>query len=694
MKAPLQILKKELMNLTNLNPEQRAAVLKTEGPLLLLAGAGSGKTRVITTRMAYLLRKKNIAPEHILAVTFTNKAAREMLQRVTALVGKEICHGIIVSTFHSLGVRILRSGIERLGYKKNFSIYAGADQERLIRDLIRSTASGGSSQTSQVLWCISDAKNRLIAPRNFKPRRNDPTSALAAHIYPLYQRALRACNAVDFDDILMLCTQLLVEHDDLLDTWREQFLYVMVDEYQDTNFAQYQLLRLLCGEHRNLCVVGDDDQSIYGWRGAAPENILDFKRDFRGAEVIKLEQNYRSSSNILAAANAVISHNPRPHPKILWTSADSGAGIELLSCNDDEEEAKTVVQRIVAQRAESKDPFSSFAVLYRTNAQSRPFEEQLRYENIPYILIGGQQFFDRKEVKDALAYLRVIANPLDEVNLLRILNYPKRGIGETSAHALIEASALQHKPIWDILRQPDSLAHLGEKPLAGMLDFTALIKNFRRRFRSSENATNTFRELIHEIGMEDDIWRSSENTEQGKRRLENLAEAVSALAAYENREENPTLEGFLEKVSLLDADEPNRDEKEEKLRRDAVVLMSLHASKGLEFPHVFLAGLEEETIPHCTADGEAADLAEERRLLYVGITRAQKTLTLLHARHRKKYGRLRPRQPSRFLSEIPEGLLQRAALSVPMPSEEEKDQEANAFFVRLKARLEEECHTA
>ena len=677
------------MNMGKLNPEQRIAVLQTDGPLLLLAGAGSGKTRVITMRIAYLLREKKIGPEQILAVTFTNKASREMLQRVIGLVGRERCGGIAISTFHALGMRILRSGIERLGYKKNFSIYAGADQERLLRDLIRATDSKGASLVSQVLWCISSAKNRLIAPRNFKPRHHDPVSALAARIYPLYQRSLRACNAVDFDDILMLSAQLLVEHADLLSLWRKQFLYVMVDEYQDTNFAQYQLLRLLCDEHRNLCVVGDDDQSIYGWRGAAPENILDFERDYKGARVIKLEQNYRSSCNILAAANAVIRHNSRPHPKKLWSAAGAGAGVELLSCHDDEEEAKLVVQRIMTRRAETKDPLSAFAILYRTNTQSRPFEEQLRYENIPYVLIGGQQFFDRKEVKDALAYLRVIANPQDEVNLLRILNYPKRGIGESSAHALIEASARLHKPIWEILRHPQALSHLGEKPLAAMHNFTALIINFRQRFRSAGNAANTFRELIHAIGMEEDIWRSAENVEQAKRRLENLAEAVSAFAAYESREIQPTLTGFLEKVSLLDADEPNREEKENKLRRDAVVLMSLHASKGLEFPHVFLAGLEEETLPHCTADGEAADLAEERRLLYVGITRAQKTLTLLHARHRKKYGKLRPRQPSRFLGEIPEELLLRAPTAAPVQSEAEKDQVANVFFSKLKALLDE-----
>lgn len=676
------------MKISNLNPEQRAAVLKTEGPLLLLAGAGSGKTRVITTRIAFLLREKKIAPEQILAVTFTNKASREMLERVTSLVGKERCAGITISTFHSLGVRILRDGIERLGYKRNFSIYAGADQERLIRDLIRENTSQGAPHPAQILWSISAAKNRLIPPRSFKPQRKDPVSALTAQIYPLYQKKLRACNAVDFDDILMLSAQLLVEHADLLTIWRERFQYIMVDEYQDTNFAQYQLLRLLGDGHRNLCVVGDDDQSIYGWRGAAPENILDFERDFHGAMIIKLEQNYRSTCNILAAANAVISHNPRPHPKRLWSAAGAGDGIELLSCHDDEEEARNVVQRIKARLSENAPPLSSFAILYRTNAQSRPFEEQLRYENIPYVLIGGQQFFDRKEVKDILAYLHVIANPLDEVNLLRILNYPRRGIGENSAHSLIETSARLHKPIWEILRHPELLHHLGEKPLNALRTFSTLIMNYRQRFQSTSKGAVTLRELIDEIGMEDEIWRSTENIKEGKRRLENLAEAINAFAAYEDRDKAPTLEGFLAKVSLLDTDEPNREEKDSKLRRDAVVLMSLHASKGLEFPHVFLAGLEEETLPHCTSDGEEADLAEERRLLYVGITRAQKTLTLLHARHRKKYGKLRARKPSRFLNEIPPDLLQLSSepATEGLPKEEE-EKRGRDFFSSIKALL-------
>lgn len=659
----------------------------TDGPLLLLAGAGSGKTRVITTRIAYLLLEKKISAEQILAVTFTNKASREMQERVNALVGRKNCDGISISTFHSLGVRILRSGIERLGYKKNFSIYAGGDQERLIRDIIRDADSRGKSLANQILWRISDAKTRLIPPRNFKPKRHDPASILTGRIYPLYQKALRARNAIDFDDILMLSAQLLVEYEDLRSYWREKFHYVMVDEYQDTNFAQYQLLHLLCDGHCNLCVVGDDDQSIYGWRGAAPENILDFERDFRGAKVIKLEQNYRSTCNILAAANAVIGNNPRHHPKKLWSGAGAGDQIDLLSCHDDEDEAKTVVQKIMSKRAETKAPLSSFAILYRTNAQSRYFEEQLRYENIPFVLIGGQQFFDRKEVKDALAYLRVISNPHDEINLLRILNYPKRGIGETSAHALIETSARLQQPIWNLLRTPETLGSLGEKPLAAMRDFHALIKKFQQRFRQAANTATTFRELLREIGMEDDIWRSTDNIEQGKRRLENLSEVVNAIAAYEEREKCPTIEGFLDKVSLLDADEPNREGKEEKLRCEAVVLMSLHASKGLEFPHVFLAGIEEETLPHCTADGQDADLAEERRLMYVGITRAQKTLTLLHARHRKKYGSLRPRQPSRFLAEIPEELLNHSVVPPTLKTEKERDQAASNFFANLKTLL-------
>jgi DNA helicase-2/ATP-dependent DNA helicase PcrA len=419
------------MPLDSLNPQQRAAVRHTEGPMLLLAGAGSGKTRVITARIAYLVGERQREPDCILAVTFTNKAAREMKQRVDTMVGRRRTRGMTIATFHALCVRILKEDIERLGYKKNFSIYGAADQTRLIRDLMQNRSTGGQKvDADRILWLISDAKNRLVPPESYTPPiHQGDFGRLAAEIYPRYQRNLKAYNALDFDDLIMLTVRLFREHPDVLAKYQQRFRYIMVDEYQDTNAAQYLLLRLLATEHRNLCVVGDDDQSIYGWRGADLGNILGFERDFPGTRLIKLEQNYRSTGNILAAANAVISRNLKRKEKVLWTAGGDGVPILCIRCLDGEDEARMVVERIHAESARGKCRFSDFAVLFRTNAQSRAFEEQLRYENIPYVLIGGQQFFDRKEVKDVLAYFKVLLNPQDEVNLLRILNFPRRGIG-------------------------------------------------------------------------------------------------------------------------------------------------------------------------------------------------------------------------------------------------------------------------
>ncbi|MEJ2700575.1 MAG: UvrD-helicase domain-containing protein, partial [Desulfuromonadales bacterium] len=388
------------MYLSTLNKEQLAAVRHTEGPLLLLAGAGSGKTRVITYRIAYLLRQMGVRPDQILAVTFTNKAAREMKERVQELVGRRQSRDMVVATFHSLGVRLLREDIEKLGYKKNFSIYGASDQARLVRDLIQTIDTADRKfDADRILWLISDAKNRLIPPEAFTAGHRDEYAALAAEVYPKYQRALKAFNALDFDDILMLTVRLLQDHPEVLARCQERFRYIMVDEYQDTNAAQYRLLRLLCAAHGNLCVVGDDDQSIYGWRGADLGNILDFEKDFPGARVIKLEQNYRSSGNILAAANAVIANTRQRKPKALWTADGEGNPVDYLRCEDEEDEARRVVEAIHAERFRHSLNYRDFAILYRTNSQSRPFEEQLRYENIPYVLIGGQQFFDRKEVK-------------------------------------------------------------------------------------------------------------------------------------------------------------------------------------------------------------------------------------------------------------------------------------------------------
>jgi len=677
------------MNLSMLNPQQQAAVRHTEGPLLLLAGAGSGKTRVITSRIAYLVGERGVAPDRILAVTFTNKAAREMQERVIEQVGRKQAKGMVIFTFHSLAVRILKEDIARLGYKENFSIYATADQVRLVKDIMQTLDIDGKKfDADRILWAISDAKNRLVPPDQFVVRYQDDHEYLAAEVYPRYQKALKAFNAVDFDDLIMLAVRLLKDFPEVLDKYQQRFRYLMVDEYQDTNAAQYLLLRLLAGEHRNLCVVGDDDQSIYGWRGADLGNILNFEKDFPGAEVIRLEQNYRSSGNILSAANAVIKNNKQRKEKALWTAGDQGRPIEYLRCEDGEDEARLVMERIHAERFKHNLRYSDFAILYRTNVQSRTFEEQLRYENIPYVLIGGQQFFDRKEVKDAIAYLRVLVNSRDEVNLLRILNYPRRGIGETSADRLIRHSADLGRPLWEVLVDPSGVPELGDKATEGVGSFTALMERYRKAFSRSRQLSHTLRELFAEIGLEDEIYRGTDDPTKARRRVDNIEEVINAMASYEEREEKPTLAGFLEKVSLLDQDQPNRDSKEKKLQQDAVILMSLHSSKGLEFPVVFMVGMEEEYLPHKKSIDETFDIEEERRLCYVGITRAQRHLVLLNAAYRKKYGKQQSRLPSRFIEEIPATLLEeQSSEGRPPVTEEEQDALASNFFSNMRAML-------
>ncbi|HXV21850.1 MAG TPA: UvrD-helicase domain-containing protein [Desulfuromonadales bacterium] len=679
------------MDLSSLNKEQLAAVRHAEGPLLLLAGAGSGKTRVITCRIAFLLRERGVPADQLLAVTFTNKAAREMQERVEELVGRKSARGMGISTFHSLCVRILKEDIERLGYKKNFSIYGAADQSRLVRDLIQGHDTHGRKfDPDRVLWLISDAKNRLVPPEQFTVRHQDEYEYLAAEIYPRYQKSLKAFNAIDFDDIIMLTVRLFREHPDVLAKYQERFRYLMVDEYQDTNAAQYLLLRFLAEKHRNLCVVGDDDQSIYGWRGADLGNILGFERDFPGTRVIKLEQNYRSTGNILAAANAVIKNNRQRKEKALWTADGAGPPIDYLLCADEEDEARTVVERIHAARFRENLAYRDFAILYRTNVQSRAFEEQLRYENIPYVLIGGQQFFDRKEVKDTVAYFKVLVNSRDEVNLLRILNFPRRGIGETTADRLIRASAEQARPLWEVMREPAGIEDLGEKSLAAIAEFVTLLEGYRERFRRCRHLAELGREFLETLKIEDELYRTADDPARARRRVENVAEVVNAMASYEERDEKPTLAGFLEKVSLLDRDDPGRGSKEQKLAQDAVILMSLHSSKGLEFPHVFLVGLEEEYLPHKKSVGEGVDVDEERRLCYVGITRARRSLTLLGAARRKKYGKMQPREPSRFLQEIPgEVLRELAGEAKPAASGAEQEKAAGNFFAGIKALLGE-----
>jgi len=677
-----------MFDIASLNPQQREAVTHLNGPLLLLAGAGSGKTRVITCRIVHLVQN-GVPADRILAVTFTNKAAREMRERVAEMLGRKASQGMVIATFHSLCVRLLKAHIERLGFKKNFSIYGAADQQRLIRDLLRETVPDSSAaDAEQVQWRIADAKNRRLTVADYRADSHDPLSGLVALIYPRYQQALKAYNAVDFDDLLVLAVQLLETHADLREKYQQQFRYQMVDEYQDTNLVQYQLLKLLAGAHHNLCVVGDDDQSIYGWRGADVNNILDFEKDYPGTRLIKLEQNYRSSGNILAAANAVIKANRKRREKNLWTADGSGEPVEYLLCEDDEDEARQVMERIHAERFRRRLGYGDFAILYRTNSQSRAFEEQLRYESIPYVLIGGQQFFDRKEVKDVIAYLRVLVNPHDEVSLLRILNYPKRGIGETSADRLIRYSSEQSIPLWEVLRKAGKVPDLNERTCQAAQEFVDLLCRFRQRFRQPLRLVETLRELNQELKLADELYRQETDPTVARRRIENQEQVINAMSAYCERDAAPSLAGFLDKVSLLDDDGPGRNDKEEKLASDAVTLMSLHSSKGLEFPVVFLVGMEEGYLPHKKSIYETFDIDEERRLCYVGITRAQQQLILLGARQRRKYGKLEQREPSRFLSEIPPELLVRKGSDKPLDvSPEQQEKSADQFFSGISQLL-------
>ncbi|GAB4179537.1 MAG: UvrD-helicase domain-containing protein [Geothermobacteraceae bacterium] len=668
-----------------LNPQQRQAVEHGDGPLLLLAGAGSGKTRVITVRIAHLVRHRDVAPEQILAVTFTNKAAREMKERVADLVGASAARRMTISTFHALCANILRSDITRLGYRRNFTIFDAADQLRLVRDIMtRGDYDGFGLKPEQILWFISDCKNRLVRPGEMVPAPNDPLQQVGLAVYPDYQRGLKTSNAVDFDDLLLLSWVLFEEHPEVLEVWQRKFSHILVDEYQDTNLAQYRLLRhLAC--HGNLCVVGDDDQSIYGWRGANLGNILEFERDFPGTTTIRLEQNYRSTATILEAANAVIKRNSKRKEKALWTSSSSGEALELLVAPDDEEEARMVAGRIFAERQHGRR-WKDMAILYRTNVQSRPFEEQLRFLNIPYRLVGGQQFFDRKEVKDALAYLKLLCNPYDEVSLLRVINYPRRGIGAGSIEKLIDFCNRRDIGLWEGLRQAAD-AGLNDQVRAEIGLFVRLVDTWRYRFEQEKDLRALAEALFGEIGLEAEIRRGASSREQGDRRCEFLQDVLNAIASYQARENNPTLAGFVEKVSLLDDD---RDEEEEEA--DAVTLMSLHASKGLEFPVVFLVGMEEGFLPHRkSSDGTVGDagydphLEEERRLCYVGITRARQHLVMSRALRRRKRGRLEEREPSRFLAEIPETLFEQAAS--PEEREQRQEEKARSFFSGIQSLL-------
>jgi DNA helicase II / ATP-dependent DNA helicase PcrA len=631
----------------DLNPQQQAAVKCTEGSLLVLAGAGTGKTRVITMRIAYLLHQ-GATPDSVLAVTFTNKAANEMRARVAQLVDKAEAKKITVCTFHSLCVRILRQDIERLGYKTNFVIYDEGDQLGLIRKIIaRISAKNEKLDPNQAKNLISKAKN--INPWSGLAREADGKAgeaSLPAAVFHRYQEDLKAANAVDFDDLLILTVGLFDQYPDVAEKWQARYRYIMVDEFQDTNRLQLELIRFLGADHRNVCVVGDDDQSIYGWRGAEVANILEFEHHFPNPEIVKLEQNYRSTSSILGAANSIIRHNPRRRPKSLWSENGEGDKVMVMEVPDDHEEANYVISEIQKRQHAGSLNWSRFAVIFRMNAQSRLLEENLRRLRIPYRIIGGRSFFERREVKDILAYLSCLANPSDDLNLLRIINTPTRGIGNSTVELAVAESNEHKTSIYETLRSPAFVELLSSRTRTAVEKFTELLDRYETELlQPLANLSGSVEKLLGEIDYAGDLRRSCKTPEEALNREENIRELVRTLGDYQARS-NEGLSGFLAEVTL----DQDREEKSES-DHDGVTLITFHAAKGLEFPHVFLVGIEEGILPHdrSKVDGH---LDEERRLFYVGITRAMESLTITHCTSRMRYGSASPCHPSVFLKDL------------------------------------------
>ncbi len=634
------------MDLSMLNPQQRLAAETLEGPVLILAGAGSGKTRALTCRVANLL-DHGVPAWNILALTFTNKAAKEMKERITAMVGDQ-AEEAWISTFHSTCARMLRRDIEKLGYTRSFVIYDDDDQKSVLKEILkRLNIDEKFLPTRELSAKISDAKNKLLSPDEwFRESQKDYRCQMIHNVFLEYETRLKANNALDFDDLLVKTLELLADHPPVLESYRKRFRYVMVDEYQDTNYAQYMMIKLLTDESRNLCVVGDDDQSIYGWRGADIRNILDFEKDYPDATVIKLEQNYRSSANILDAANQVIAHNAGRKEKALWTEKGPGEKLHLYAAGDERDEAAWIAGRI-RQFNRAGENYGNCAILYRTNAQSRVIEEMLMRSGIPYKVFGGLKFYDRKEVRDVVAYLRVIVNPSDDVSLRRIINVPKRAIGDTTVQELMQHAMDNGMPLYSALSDmPDSL---GARPRKNISEFFMLM-TMLMAMKEAMPVSEFVPMLVEKTGLMEQYKK--EDTDEARSRVENIQEFLGAVEEYCKSTENPTLEDYLENVSLVtDLDQA------EDMGRGYVTLMTLHSSKGLEFPIVFLTGLEEGIFPSSRSLMEEDRMEEERRLCYVGITRAQHKLFISRAQQRMLYNQVNHNAPSRFLDEIPERLV-------------------------------------
>ena len=678
-----------MLNLDTLNPEQRDAVETVRGPVLILAGAGTGKTRVITFRIAHMVQR-GIAPENILAVTFTNKAAREMLERVNQLLPKrrsadgETPSRPTVSTFHSLCVRILRQHIELLGYKKNFVIYDESEQLGAIKKILANvSAKGEQTDPRAVLTLLSKFKNGgAAAEAAFK----DPNvSALAEHVRKKYESALKACNAVDFDDLILLTLRLFTEHPEALDACRARFRYVMVDEYQDTNAAQFQLVHALTIKHRNLCVVGDDDQSIYGWRGAEVANLLDLEKHYPEVKVVKLEQNYRSTNTILQAANAVIKNNARRRGKNLWSQNGQGTKIQLHAFDTDDTEARTIAETIEFKRMTQRVPWGDQAILFRTNLQSRPIEMELRKAGIRYHLIGGQSFFDRREVRDFLAYVKTFLNPHDDISLLRIANVPARGLSDVTMERLLGASQERNCSVFTAMRHTDVQASFQGRAREAIQEFLGFVEETRAKladetFAAKSDALEQWSEkFLNDTGYYNELRRSEKNQENAENRIRSLRDLIATMDRDGvGKPMSDRLDAFLENITL---DSEREDEKE---AGDAVTLITMHSCKGLEYPHVYVVGLEDGLLPHSRSKVEGT-MDEERRLFYVAITRAKRELMISHCGGRKKYGQVMPCHPSPFLKELPANLIEDAEEKGKKPVTQAS---AKDMFAAMRAALQ------
>jgi len=625
--------------LTGLNPIQQDAVQHTEGPMLILAGAGSGKTKVLTHRIAYLILEKKVNPERILAVTFTNKAAGEMKERVAKLLGGERVFLPWMGTFHSICVKILRREAKTIGYSSSFTIYDQNDQKQLVRRIINNLHLDIKQfNPVAVLSFISGAKNEMMKPEQYAKYASGFYQDQVTRIYTEYQKTLKDSNSMDFDDLLMLTVEVLSTSKEILEKYQRLFKYILIDGYQDTNSVQYNFSKLLAASHQNICVVGDDFQAIYSWRGANFKNILDFERDYPNCYVVKLEQNYRSTKTILEGANAVIVKNVHRSDKKLWTDNDQGAPINIYKAINELDEAEFIVQEVRALvRSGQAKNYQDVAVLYRTNAQSRAIEEVLMNYRMPYRIVGGIRFYERKEIKDAIAYLRLVANPQDRVSFDRVINVPPRGIGEKSVQAIM--LNLPNALIGSVTQ----LEGLTGKAAKGFVEFRRILDEARLKYQNGENLISIFDFLMDQTGYL--AWINDKSPE-AETRLENLQELKSVLSTEQ------TLESFLENVSLVsDIDEydPNQD---------ALTLMTLHSAKGLEFPVVFICGMEEGVFPHSRSSFDPMEMEEERRLCYVGVTRAKQLLYLLHAEERRLYGGLQVNPPSRFIEELPPDLIE------------------------------------